>query len=143
MTWQEFLATKLGLWIDTRSSTDNTLHCSGRAAEKSGILFQIEKAAKASGGELTCYMFSLEDAVAHLAVTGILTIEKLKKNQSIKMKSHMLETFWTKKIFWSQLRALMIVKCLLEMSSRQLSMARGIGQGLGTNPEYHPGLVRT
>ena len=57
-------------------STDNSLHCSGRAVEKSGILFQIEKAAKASGGELTCYVFSLEDAVAHLAVTRILTIKK-------------------------------------------------------------------
>ena len=34
MTWEEFLTTKFGLWIDTRSSTDNTLHGSGRAVEK-------------------------------------------------------------------------------------------------------------
>ena len=50
-----------------------------RAVEKSGILFQIEKAPETSGGDLTCYVFSLTDAVAHLSVTdpsGILTIEK-------------------------------------------------------------------
>ena len=64
--------------MDTRSSTDNTLHGSGRTVEKSGILLQIEKVQEASD-DLTCYVFSLEDAVAHLSVTdpsGILTIEK-------------------------------------------------------------------
>ena len=47
--------------------------------EKSGILLQIEKAPETIGGDLTCYAFSLEDAVAHLSVaepSGILTIEK-------------------------------------------------------------------
>ena len=47
--------------------------------EKSGILLQIEKAPETSGRDLTCYVFSLEDAVAHLSVTdrnGILIIEK-------------------------------------------------------------------
>ena len=42
-------------------------------------MLQIEQAAEASGGDLTCYVFSLEDAVAHLSVNdpdGILTIEK-------------------------------------------------------------------
>ena len=76
--WEEFLTTKFGLWIETRSSTDNTLHGSGRTVEKSGILLQIEKVQEASG-DLTCYVFSFEDAVAHLSVTdpsGILTIEK-------------------------------------------------------------------
>ena len=43
VTWEEFLTTKFALWIDTRSSTNNTLHGSGRAVEKSGILLQIEK----------------------------------------------------------------------------------------------------
>ena len=79
VTWEEFLTTKFGLWIDTRSSTDNTLHGSGRTVEKSGILLQIEKVPETSNGDLTCYVFSLEDAVAHLSVTdpsGILTIEK-------------------------------------------------------------------
>ena len=41
--WEEFLTTKFGLWINTRSSIDNTLHSSGRTIEKSGILLQIEK----------------------------------------------------------------------------------------------------
>ena len=79
VTWDEFLTTKFGLWIDTRSITNNILHGSGRAVEKSGILFQMEKAPETSGGDLTCYVFSLEDAVAHLSVTDpgvILTVEK-------------------------------------------------------------------
>ena len=78
MKWKEYLATKFGLWIDTRSSTDNNLYGRGRTVEKSGILLQIEKVTEASSG-LTCYLFSLEDVVAHLSVTnlsGILTIEK-------------------------------------------------------------------
>ena len=68
VTWEEFLTTKLGLWIDTRSSSENTLHGSGRAVEKSDILLQIERVPEAS-----------DDAVAHLSVTdpsGILAIEK-------------------------------------------------------------------
>ena len=79
VTWEDFLTTKFALWIDTRSSIDNTLHGSGRAVEKSGILLQIEKASETSGGDLMCYVFSLEYAVAHLSVTspsGILAIEK-------------------------------------------------------------------
>ena len=79
MTWEEFLTTKFGLWIDTRSSTDNTLHGSGRAVEKSGILLQIDKAPEASKGDLTCYVFNFKDAVAYLSVTHpsrILTIGK-------------------------------------------------------------------
>ena len=78
MTWEEFLTKKLWLCVDTRSSTNNTLHGSGKALEKSGILLQIEKAAETSNGDLSCYAFSLEGAVAHLSVTdtsGILTIE--------------------------------------------------------------------
>ena len=79
VTWEEFLTTKFGLWIDTRSSTNNTLDSSGRTVEKSDILLQIEKAAETSNSDLICYVFSLEDAVAHLSVTDlsdILTIEK-------------------------------------------------------------------
>ena len=78
MTWEDFLTSKFSLWIDTRSSIDNTLRDSGRVVEKRGLLLQIEKAPEISG-DLTCYVFSLEDAVAHLSVTnpsGILTIEK-------------------------------------------------------------------
>ena len=79
MTWEESLTTKFGSWIDTHSSTGNILHGSGKTAGKSGILLQIEKVPEASNGDLTCHVFSLEDAVAHLSVTSpsrILTIEK-------------------------------------------------------------------
>ena len=38
VTWEEFLTTKFALWIDTRSSIENTLHGSGRAVERSDIL---------------------------------------------------------------------------------------------------------
>ena len=79
MAWEEFLTTKFGLWIDTRSSTNNILHGSDRAVKKSDILFQIEKAPETTIADVTCYVFSLEDAVAHLSVTnprGVLTIEK-------------------------------------------------------------------
>ena len=57
VTWEEFLTTKFGLWIDARWGTDNTLCSSGRAVEKSGILLQIEKAAETSGGGLMWYVF--------------------------------------------------------------------------------------
>ena len=79
MTWEEFLTTKFGLWVDTHLSTDNTLHGRGRTAEKSGILLQIEKVPETSNGDFTCYVFSLEDPVAHLSInnpSGIFTIEK-------------------------------------------------------------------
>ena len=75
MTWEYFLTTKFGLWINTCLSTDNTVHGNSRAVEKSDILLQIKKAPE----------FSLEDAVDHLSVTnpsGILNIEKW--NTSIK-----------------------------------------------------------
>ena len=71
--------TKFWSQIDARSSTDNTLYGSGKAVEKSGILLQIEKVPEASNGDLACYVFSLEDVIAHLSVmnpSGILTIEK-------------------------------------------------------------------
>ena len=79
MTLEEYLTTKFGLWIDTRSSIDNTLHYSGRTVEKGGMLLPIEKVPETSNVDLTCYVFSLEDAVTHLSITnpsGILTIEK-------------------------------------------------------------------
>ena len=79
VTREEFLTTKFGLWIDTRSSTNNVLHGSGMTVEKSGILLQIEKAPQTSDGHLLCYVFSLEDAMACPSVTDrndVLTIEK-------------------------------------------------------------------
>ena len=44
---------------------------------KSGILLQTEKALEASNGDLICYVFSLEDALAHLSVTNTTRIEIL------------------------------------------------------------------
>ena len=78
VTWSEFLTTKFGLWIDVRSSNDNQLHVSWITVERSGILLQIGRAADASDGDLVCYVFSLEDGVAHLNTSSgeILTIEK-------------------------------------------------------------------
>ena len=78
VTWSEFLTTKFNLWIDVRSSNDNQLHGSRRTVERSGILLQIERPADASDGDLACYVFSLEDVVAHLNTSSgeILTIEK-------------------------------------------------------------------
>ena len=61
VTWDEFLMTKFALWLDTRSSTNNIFHSSGRAVEKSGILLQTKKAPEASGVDLTCHLFSLEN----------------------------------------------------------------------------------
>ena len=78
VSWEEFLTIKFGFFIDTCSSTDNTLHGSSITIEKSGILLQIEKVPKSSNGDLTCHVFSLEDTVAHLSFTNpssILTIE--------------------------------------------------------------------
>ena len=79
VTWEKFLTTKFALWIDTRSSTNNILHGSGRAVEKSGILLQIEKVPETSGDDLICHVFSHEDTTAGLNVadpSSILTIEK-------------------------------------------------------------------
>ena len=92
VTQEEFLTTKFALWIDTRSSTNNILNGSCRAVEKSGILLQIKKA---SGVDLKCYVFSLEDVEVYLSVTnpsGILTIEKQgSTNMSFKDAAHPLE----------------------------------------------------
>ena len=77
VTCEEFLSTTFGLWIDMHSSIDNTLHSNRRAVDK-GMILQIEKPSETSGGDLMCYVFSLEDAVAHLNFNNpdILTIEK-------------------------------------------------------------------
>ena len=59
-------------------SIENILHGDGRVIDQ-GMALQIEKASEASGGGLICYVFSLENAVAHISTTdpdGILTIEK-------------------------------------------------------------------
>ena len=142
--WEEFLTTKSGLWIDKRLSTDNTFHGSGRAVEKNGILLQIEKATETTAGDLTCHVFSLEDAVAHLSFTnpnGVLTTEKQQNQVDQNEKSHVWkfldllkieksltgldrcemhtrnEFDWGVALPWALSRVLMIVKCTERMPS--------------------------
>ena len=57
---EELLTAKFRLWIDTRSSANNTLHGRGRGVEKSGILLQIEKAPGTSGGDLNATYLALK-----------------------------------------------------------------------------------
>ena len=78
MNHEKCLSTKFGLWIGTRSSIESSLHGNDSEIEQ-GIILQIEKASEAGGGDHMCYVFSLEDAVAHISVTnpnGILATEK-------------------------------------------------------------------
>ena len=75
VTWEEFISANFALWIYTSSGTGNILHGSGRAVKQSGISLQIEKTPETGGGDIMCYVFSLENAVAHQSVTNILTIE--------------------------------------------------------------------
>ena len=76
---EDFLTTKFGLWIDIRLSTDKTLHGRGRVVEKSHFFVQIEKATKSSGGSLTYHIFSLDKAVAHVAISNPIGISTIKK----------------------------------------------------------------
>ena len=79
MTWEEFLTTEFGLWVDTRSSTDNTFRGSSGPVEKRRILLQIKEAAQSSDGDLTRNLFSVQcDAVAHLATSDLSEILPLK-----------------------------------------------------------------
>ena len=43
VTWEGFLATKFALWIDTRSSTNDILHGSGRSVEKNWYITSDRK----------------------------------------------------------------------------------------------------
>ena len=75
---EEFLSTKFGLWIDTRSSIDNTFHGNGRAVNK-GMVLQIEKIAGASGCDRNAMFLALkmQQPTLHLGgPDGILTMEK-------------------------------------------------------------------
>ena len=67
LIWEEFLTTKLGLWVELLPSTD--IEVVGQW-EKNGILLQIEKVAESSDIDLICYVFSFEDAIAHLEISN-------------------------------------------------------------------------
>ena len=64
VTWEEFLTTK---------------HPSQQWQDSGKYITSDQKAPEASNEDLTCYVLSFEDAVAHISVTdpsGILTIER-------------------------------------------------------------------
>ena len=65
VAFSEYLTTKYALWIDVRSSRDSKLHGSGRLVN-SGVKLQIDKVAESSGN-LTCYIFAVQDVYAHLS----------------------------------------------------------------------------
>ena len=52
------------VWIDTRSSIDNTLH---------------EKASETGDDDRMCYVFILEDAVTNLSVTDLSSTLRIEK----------------------------------------------------------------
>ena len=59
----EFLTSKYSLWLDLRTSNDDSLHGSGRRIEKASecITIQITKKAEATGA-LNIYLFVFMDA---------------------------------------------------------------------------------
>ena len=59
----EFLTRKYSLWLDLRTSDDDSLHGSGRRIENAseGIMIQITKKAEATGA-LNIYLFVVMDA---------------------------------------------------------------------------------
>ena len=63
MTLADYLTTKYGLWLDMRTTDDDTLHGSGRKLEgaSQSIHIQIEKEAEAQG-DLDAYIFYICDA---------------------------------------------------------------------------------
>ena len=74
--FEQFLTTKFALWIDTRSSPENTLHGSGRTI-LGNIKLQIDKVPETTEGSLTCYIFKFQDAVAHIVNGSLDSIEGL------------------------------------------------------------------
>ena len=60
---EDYLTTKYGLWLDMRTTDDDSLHGSGRKIEGSSqsIQLQIEKTAEAAGN-LDAYVYYIHDA---------------------------------------------------------------------------------
>ena len=63
MKLEDYLTTKYGLWLDMRTTDDDSLHGSGRKIEGSSqsIQLQIEKKAEAAGN-LDAYVYYIHDA---------------------------------------------------------------------------------
>lgn len=62
-TLEKYLTTNYALWLDLRSTDDNSLHGSGRRIENAseGITIQIEKKA-GSDEAINMYLFVIQDA---------------------------------------------------------------------------------
>ena len=64
VSWAEYYTAKFGFRFDCRSSESrNILHGSGRYVNKIMLLKKIEKIGEARGGDVTCYIFTVEDAI--------------------------------------------------------------------------------
>ena len=63
-----YFQNRYGLWLDFRTSCDQTLHGSGRRVENAseGITLQLEKTVQAAG-VLNCYIFLLMDAQMNIS----------------------------------------------------------------------------
>ena len=63
VTVREYLTTKYALWLDMRTSDDDTLHGSGRRVENAseGVTIQITKKAE-TAGTLNMYLYVVMDA---------------------------------------------------------------------------------
>ena len=60
---EKYFTTRFALWLDLRSTDDNTLHSSGRRIENvsEGVTIQIEKEQE-SNENLNIYLFIIQDA---------------------------------------------------------------------------------
>ena len=60
---EDYLTTKYGLWLDMRTTDDDSLHGTGRRIDGSGqsIQIQIDKTAEAAGN-LDAYVYYIHDA---------------------------------------------------------------------------------
>ena len=67
VTLPDFLTTKYGLWLDMRTTDDDTIHGSGRRIEDASqsIQIEIEKEAETAGA-LNAYVYYIQDAQLQL-----------------------------------------------------------------------------
>ena len=68
---RDFLAIKLALSIDKRSSTNNVFPSSGTIVVKSRFLFRIKKAFESCDGNSTNHAFRLVNAVVDIATSNL------------------------------------------------------------------------
>ena len=71
----ESLTSKYSLWLDLRTSDDDSLHGSGRRIEKAsdGITIQITKKAEATGA-LNIYLFVVIDAQLNIEDSRFVSV---------------------------------------------------------------------